>query len=260
MNPKTQEPENSDLIKEKVKERYVKIAEGTIKSCCAGESSPTESCYTTDTMAQDYSAEDLKGVPDDANLGLGCGTPVAFLDLREGDTVLDLGSGGGIDVFIAAKKVGPTGRAIGVDMTEEMISKARENAQKAGIGNAEFRLGEIENLPVESDSVDRVISNCVINLVPDKERAFREIFRVLKPGGSFVVSDIVSIGEIPETIKRDMELWAGCVAGALKKEDYLNIIERCGFESVSVLSEKRYDYLRSDTYALSSITVRGQKK
>ena len=249
----------NDPVKEKVKERYKKIAEGKIKSCCDDDTALVELTYTTDTMAQQYAVGDLEGLPVESNLGLGCGTPVAFLDLKEGDTVLDLGSGAGIDVFIAAKKVGPTGRAIGVDMTMEMIEKARANARKVNATTVEFRLGEIENLPVESGSVDRIISNCVINLVPDKEKAFREIYRVLKPGGSFVVSDIVSIGGIPEAIKQDMELWAGCVAGALKKEEYMEIIRRSGFENVSILSEKMYDYGRNDRYALASVTIRGEK-
>ena len=144
-------------------------------------------------------------------------------------------------------------------MTMEMIEKARANARKVNATTVEFRLGEIENLPVETGSVDRVISNCVINLVPDKEKAFREIYRVLKPAGSFVVSDIVSIGGIPEAIKQDMELWAGCVAGALKKEEYMEIIRRSGFENVSILSEKMYDYGRNDSYALASVTIRGEK-
>jgi arsenite methyltransferase len=250
---------NSNQVKEKVKERYTKIAEGTIKSCCDSTTS-CESTYTTDTMAQSYSASDLQGTPEGSNLGLGCGTPVSFLDLHEGNTILDLGSGAGIDAFIAARKVGPTGRVIGVDMTPQMIEKAQENARKIAAENVEFRLGEIENLPVETGSIDWVISNCVINLVPDKGRVFREIHRVLRPGGSFVVSDIVSIGEIPEAVKRDMELWAGCVAGALKKELYLEIIERCGFEKIKILSERAYDYLRTQEYSLASITVSARKK
>jgi ubiquinone/menaquinone biosynthesis C-methylase UbiE len=250
----------SDPVKQKVRERYAKIAEGKIKSCCDESTTPCESTYTTDTMAQQYASTDLEGIPAGTDLGLGCGTPVAFLDLKEGDTVLDLGSGAGIDLFIAAKKVGPTGRVIGVDMTVEMIGKAGENARKIQATNVEFRLGEIENLPIESESIDRVISNCVINLVPDKEKVFREIYRVLKPGGSFVVSDIVSIGDIPAEIKRDMELWAGCVAGALEKSTYLDIIRRCGFDEPSILSEKAYDYLRTERYALESVTVRGVKR
>lgn len=250
----------SDPVKEKVIERYAKIAEGKIKNCCGENATPCESTYTTDTMAQQYSSTDMEGIPAGTDLGLGCGTPVAFLDLKEGDVVLDLGSGAGIDVFIAAKKVGLTGQVIGVDMTAEMIGKARENARKIQAANVEFRLGEIENLPVESESIDRVISNCVINLVPDKEKAFREIHRVLKPGGSFVVSDIVSIGEIPEAIKRDMELWAGCVAGALPKETYLEIIKRCGFATPSILSEKVYENHRTESYGLASVTVRGVKR
>ena len=251
---------NLDPVKDKVRERYSKIAEGEIKNCCDDTTNSCESVSITDTMTEKYSAADLEGIPEEANLGLGCGTPTAFVDLHEGETVLDLGSGAGIDVFIAAKRVGPTGRAIGVDMTTEMIKKARENARKVKLDNVEFRLGEIENLPVEHGTIDRVISNCVINLVPNKEKAFREIYRVLKAGGSFVVSDIVSIGEIPEAIRQDLELWAGCVAGAIRKEEYLSTIKQSGFENISVLSEKTYDYMKTGSYALASVTVRGEKK
>ena len=247
-------------VKQKVKEKYAKIAEGKLSDCCDEESSPSESSFRTNTMAGEYPASELREIPEEANLGLGCGTPTALLDLQEGHTVLDLGSGGGIDVFLAAGKVGPTGRAIGIDMTSEMIEKARGNARKAKIRNVEFLLGEIEDLPVEEESMDRVISNCVINLVPNKKKVFREIYRVLKVGGSFVVSDIVTSGEIPDAIRQDMELWAGCVAGAVKKQTYLDIIAECGFENISILSEKMYDYGRTESYGLLSITVRGQKR
>ena len=150
-----------------------------------------------------------------ADLGLGCGTPGAFADLEKGMTVLDLGSGAGIDVFLAAQEVGPLGKAIGLDMTDEMIKRANANRQKLGILNTEFRKGEIEDMPIESNSVDRILSNCVINLVPDKRKAFSEMYRVLKKGGKFTISDIVSIGEIPESVRSDMQLWAGCVSGAI---------------------------------------------
>lgn len=216
--------------------------------------------YTTDTMAQQYSKDDIEGIPDEANLGLGCGTPAGFAELKEGHTVLDLGSGAGIDVFIVAKKIGPKGLAIGVDMTEEMIQKAKTSAAKLNITNVDFRLGEIENLPIESNSVDRVISNCVINLVPDKRKVFQEIYRVLKPGGKFIVSDIVGLGEIPEKIKKDMELWAGYVAGAIKKENYLSIIQESGFQNIQILSEKEYNYLKTKDYAMASVTISAEKR
>ena len=168
-------------------------------------------------------------IPEGANLGLGCGNPVALASLRPGETVLDLGSGGGIDCFLAARKVGPEGRVIGVDMTAEMIHLARENAQKSGLKNVEFRLGEIENLPLEDGSVDAVISNCVINLSTDKERVFREIYRVLKPGGRMMVSDIVLDGELPAKVKDSVAAYTGCIGGALKRDDYLAAIVKAGF-------------------------------
>jgi ubiquinone/menaquinone biosynthesis C-methylase UbiE len=174
-------------------------------------------------------------------MGLGCGNPVALASLEEGETVLDLGSGGGIDVFLAAKKVGPNGKVIGVDMTKEMVDKATATAEKYDYENVEFRLGEIENLPVESDSLDAVISNCVINLSPDKEKVFKEAHRVLKPGGRIMISDLVTEGELPEEIKKSFDAWAGCVAGALEKGQYLDIIRQVGFKDVRIVSESAYD-------------------
>ncbi len=161
--------------------------------------------------------------------------------LKEGDTVLDLGSGGGIDVFLAAKRVGPGGRAIGIDMTEEMIKKAESTARKYGYANVEFRIGEIENLPVKDNSVDVIISNCVINLSIDKEKVFREAFRVLKPSGRIMISDLVTEGELPDDIKKSFDAWAGCIAGALEKNEYLDAIRKAGFRSVEVVSESTYD-------------------
>jgi ubiquinone/menaquinone biosynthesis C-methylase UbiE len=174
-------------------------------------------------------------------------------------TVVDLGSGAGVDVFKAAEKVGPTGRVIGVDMTPEMIDRARGNAAGRGLKNVEFRLGEIEKLPVADLSADLVISNCVINLVPDKGRAFDEILRILKPGGRMVVSDIVTRGEIPEKARRDMELWAGCISGAMDRDGYLALMRARGFREARVLTERAYDYGKSDEYALLSATVEGVK-
>jgi arsenite methyltransferase len=246
-------------IKAAVKEKYGQIAQKA-SSCCG----PACGCGTdagiagTIIMNDLYSSVDAK-IRDGADLGLGCGTPAAFADLREGMTVLDLGSGAGIDVFIAAREVGPTGKVIGVDMTKAMIVRARTNKNKLQATNTEFRLGEIENLPVDSVSVDRVISNCVINLVPDKRRAFDEIFRVLKPGGMFTVSDIVSIGQIPDEIRKDLAEWAGCVAGALDREEYLEIVRQAGFSNVAVVTDRPYALDSNAAFGLHSITVRGTK-
>lgn len=250
---------NDAEIKAAVREKYGQIARGEIdaiapkqKCCSCGE--PAVS-----SIALDYSKADRASVPEGADLGLGCGTPTAFADLRAGMTVLDLGSGAGIDCFIAAKEVGPAGRIIGVDMTEEMIRKANENKAKVDARNVEFRLGEIENLPVDDGSVDMVISNCVINLVPNKENAFREIFRVLRSGGKFSVSDIVVDGDISEKERRDAALWAGCISGALRRTEYLDTIRRTGFVDVAIVSEKRYEYQLEHAAGLYSITVTGRR-
>jgi arsenite methyltransferase len=228
----------SEQIKKVVKKRYGEIAK-TGMSCC---SSDTESCSRTI-----YSEEDLKSVPAEAaNVALGCGNPVALASLKKGETVLDLGSGGGIDAFLAAKKVGSEGKVIGVDMTEEMISKAKATADKHGYENVEFRLGEIEKLPVEDNSVDVIISNCVINLSPDKRQVFREAYRVLKPSGRLMVSDIVLEGELPEETRKSLDAWAGCVAGALRKDDYLKTIKEAGFEKVRIVSASSFEVALSE--------------
>jgi arsenite methyltransferase len=180
-------------------------------------------------------------MPEASNMGLGCGNPVALATLKEGDTVLDLGSGGGIDVFLAAKRVGHTGKVIGVDMTDEMINRAKSTAKKYGYTNVEFRLGEIENLPVEDNSVDVIISNCVITLSTDKEKVFSDAYRVLKPGGKIMISDLVTEEEIPDKIKKSFEAWAGCIGGALEKNEYLDTIRKAGFEKVTIVSESSYD-------------------
>jgi arsenite methyltransferase len=246
---------DSDTIKSAVKEKYGEIARVS-SSCCE----PSCGCGTDSSVAESITLNDLYEGTDEkirelADLGLGCGTPTAFAELVEGMRVLDLGSGGGIDVFVAAKLIAPGGKAIGVDMTEQMISRAEANRKKLGIENAEFRYGEIENLPVETGSVDRVISNCVINLVPDKTVAFKEIFRVLKAGGKFTVSDIVSVGQIPEKIRNDMLQWAGCVAGALDKEEYLSIVRESGFIDLRIAAEKPYQLDSSLPFGLRSITL-----
>jgi len=217
-------------VKKIVKGRYAKIADG--KGCCS-------TCGPSDSITRSkqvgYSDEEINHAPD-ANLGLGCGNPTALAEMRTGDTVLDLGSGAGFDAFLASKKVGKTGKVIGVDMTSEMIKKARANAKKYGYTNTEFRLGDIEDLPVESNSVDIVISNCVINLAPDKDKVFREAYRVLKKGGNMFASDIVLLEELPEEKRKDHDLLCGCVGGALLKGDYLAKLKKAGFK-VTILHE-----------------------
>jgi arsenite methyltransferase len=225
-------------IKKVVREGYAKIARQGSCGC-----SPVSSCCGDPDTAQDiskrigYTDDEIGSVPEGANLGLGCGNPLALASLKKGETVLDLGSGAGFDCFLAAKKVGPTGKVIGVDMTHEMLARARANAEKSGYGNVEFRLGEIENLPVANDSVDVVISNCVINLSPEKGRVFQEAFRALKPGGRVMVSDIVLLKELPDAIKNSIEAYIGCVSGAIIKGQYLNMIKGAGFKNVKVAEE-----------------------
>ena len=226
-----------------VRERYGKIAEDfspeTAASCC-DQGVSDSSCCGPETSATVISADqlyemDISELPDDVTgLSLGCGDPVTLASLESGQTVLDLGSGGGIDCFLAAKQVGETGHVIGVDMTATMIEKARANKTKMGVENVEFRLGEIEHLPAADETVDVVISNCVINLSPDKPQVFREAFRVLKPGGKLSVSDIVTDGPLPKEIKRSMSAWAGCVAGALDADDYIAAIEAAGFTDIEI--------------------------
>jgi arsenite methyltransferase len=224
-------------IKEVIKDRYGKIARGEQTFCC-----PTCGPTTTDQcLAVGYTAEDLSLVPEMAILGVGCGNPTALADLKVGETVLDLGSGAGIDVFLAANKVGKSGRVIGVDMTEDMVARGRKLAQEHGFGNVEFRQGDIEHLPVDSASVDVIISNCVINLTPDKLASFTEIHRVLKPGGRILISDLVTAGELPEDVRASAAAWADCLAGAMAKEAYLETIRRAGFAEVTVVSESSYE-------------------
>jgi len=199
------------------------------------------------------------GLPEGANLGLGCGLPTLQANFQPGETVLDLGSGAGVDVFLAAKAVGPQGLAIGVDMTPEMIARAQENALRGGYTNVAFRLGEIEDLPVEDASIDVVISNCVINLVPDKRRAFSEIYRVLRPGGRFSISDMVIEGQMPEEMLQDSELWSSCIAGAVQRDIYLGLIEAAGFSAVQVSKSVVFDSDPGAVYRAISITVEGRK-
>ena len=218
-------------IKKMVRDQYGKIA--SYSSCCSPTAEPkaASSCCgpTESSELMGYSIEELKNLPEGANLGLGCGNPTASADLKEGETVLDLGSGAGIDCFLAANKVGESGKVIGVDMTYQMLDKARENAINGKYENVEFRLGEIENLPVADNTVDVIISNCVINLSTDKKKVYQEAYRVLKPGGRIVVSDIVLLKELPDSVKQNMSAYTGCVAGAMLKDDYLGVIKDVGF-------------------------------
>jgi len=228
-------------IQKEVKKKYGEIAASSSPCGCSAKAGCCSSAPSAEELSTSvgYTPAELALIPEGANLGLGCGNPVALASLRPGETVLDLGSGGGIDCFLAARKVGPEGRVIGVDMTPEMIRLARENAEKSGLKNVEFRQGEIEKLPLDDGSVDAVISNCVINLSPDKERVFREIYRVLKPGGRMMVSDIVLDGELPEKIKTSVAAYTGCIGGALKRADYLAAIARAGFTRVEIVAEDR---------------------
>lgn len=220
--------------KEVIKKKYQEIAV-LGGSCCPGGGCCGDSSSADFSKSLGYSESDVQAVPD-ANMGLGCGNPTAFAELKPGDIVLDLGSGGGFDCFLAAQKVGNSGKVIGVDMTPEMVEKAQANAQKYGYSNVEFRHGDIEALPVEDSSVDVIISNCVINLAPDKEKVFREAFRVLKPGGRMYISDMVLLEDLPEDLKNDSGLLAGCIAGAVLKEEYLRLLKKAGF-SVEILNE-----------------------
>ena len=243
-------------IKKSVRKGYAKIAkEGS--SCC-NTSAKACGCNSTQSVKDisqsiGYSEEDVNNIPDGANLGLGCGNPIALASLKEGETVLDLGSGAGFDCFLAANRVGKRGRVIGVDMTPEMLEKARENARKGNYNNVEFRLGEIESLPVADNTVDIIISNCVINLAPDKNKVFQEAFRALKPGGRLMVSDIVLEKELPEAVRESVQAYIGCIAGAILENEYLGAIENAGFTNVRVTDETGIDIdsLKNEPIAVS---------
>ncbi len=226
-------------VKEAVKEKYAeaarKVLDGAGGSGCGCGCDPV-----TDNL---YDSAQTAGLPEGAVLAsLGCGNPTALADLREGETVLDLGSGGGIDVLLSAKRVGPTGKAYGLDMTDDMLALARENQAKAGAPNVEFLKGEIENIPLPQNAVDVIISNCVINLSADKSRVLKEAFRVLKPGGRFAVSDVVCRGEIPDAVRHNMELWVGCIAGALEENEYRRLLGEAGFVDIDVETTRVYDF------------------
>lgn len=253
-------------IKKIVRNGYAKaLLQNT--SCCS-----TSSCCSGIVKSNElskkvgYSDSEINAVPDGANLGFGCGNPVALASLKEGDVVLDLGSGAGFDVFLATQRVGKKGRVIGIDMTPEMVAKARENAQKGRYTNVEFRLGEIEKLPLEDNSVDVIISNCVINLSPDKEIVFKEAHRVLKLGGRMMVSDLVLAKALPEGLKDSIEAYVGCLAGAILKDEYLDLIRIAGFQDIKVIDESSFpmnsvsDNLKSAQDAVISVKVSAVKK
>ncbi len=255
-----------DKIKKIVRDGYAKALSQNA-SCCS-----TKSCCGGIDRAKDiskkvgYSDSEINTVPEGANLGFGCGNPVALASLKEGDVVLDLGSGAGFDAFLAAQRVGKKGRVIGVDMTPEMVAKAKENAKKGKYTNVEFRLGEIEKLPVEDNSIDVIISNCVINLSPDKESVFKDVHRVLRFGGRLMVSDLVLAKKLPKEIKDSVEAYVGCFAGAIKKDEYLKIITMAGFKDVKVVSESSYpvdamlDNLKDAKDAIASIKISATKQ
>ena len=240
-------------VRKYVKDRYAGIAKQG-GSCCG----PSACCGAPEAAEEasgriGYTEAEMKSVPRGSNLGLGCGNPTALASLRAGETVLDLGSGAGFDCFLAAEQVGNGGKVIGVDMTPEMIQKARENARKGNHENVEFRLGEIEHLPAANDSVDIVISNCVINLSPAKDMVFAEAYRVLKPGGRAMISDIVLSGDLPEAVVGSLAAYAGCIAGAIREEEYLRLMEAAGFRDVHVVQESRFEIAETeiDAYARS---------
>lgn len=230
-------------IRRTVREGYARIAR-TEGSCCPPGSTVCGQAPLAENLGRriGYSEDDLRAAPEGANLGLGCGNPVALASLQAGDTVLDLGAGAGFDCFLAANKVGKAGKVVGVDMTPEMIEKARRNAARSGYENVEFRLGEIENLPVADNSVDVVISNCVINLSPDKERVFKEAYRVLRPGGRVMISDIVITKALPGFIRDSVEAYVGCVSGALLRDEYLGCMETAGFRDIEVIDETPFPF------------------
>jgi len=266
---------NSEEIKEMVRQKYSEIAlqdkESNESSCCGSGGCSTE---VYNIMSEDYNQ--LKGYESGADLGLGCGLPTQFAKISKGDVVVDLGSGAGNDCFVARAETGETGKVIGVDFTEAMIAKARLNADKLGFNNVEFRLGDIENLPIGGNSADVVISNCVLNLVPNKQKAFSEMYRILKNGGHFSISDIVVTGDLPEKIKNAAEMYAGCVASAIKKDEYLGYIKEIGFKNivlqkekpiivpndilVNYLNEEEINLYTSSPNIIYSITVYAEKK
>jgi arsenite methyltransferase len=231
--------EIKDIVKEKYGQAALRAASGG--SSCCGASANIDRCCVDPITSNLYDASQAGQIPEEAmKASLGCGNPTALAELNTGETVLDLGSGGGIDVLLSARRVGPSGKAYGLDMTDEMLALARENQRKAGVENVEFLKGEIENIPLPDNSVDVVISNCVINLSADKDRVLRETFRVLKPGGRFAVSDVVVRGEVPEQVRRSMEMWVGCIAGALQDHEYIGKLAKAGFDGIDIEPTRIY--------------------
>lgn len=256
--------EKKDQVRAAVREQYGNVARATGAGGCApGCCGPS----AVSSLALGYSEEDLAAVPEGANMGLGCGNPQAIAALKAGETVLDLGAGGGFDCFLAAKQVGPTGRVIGVDMTPDMIAKARANAAKVSAANVEFRLGEIEHLPVEDDSIDVILSNCVVNLAPDKRAVFSEAFRVLKSGGRLAISDVVATAPIPEALRNDMRAYGGCVAGAAHVEELRTMLRDIGFDDVRITVDEASRAMMGEWFpgtaaesAVASATIEATKR
>lgn len=262
-------------IKDIVRDKYSRIANQNDDSacCCGCGCSSNDNAIDYTVFSESYN--NLEGYNPDADLGLGCGLPTQFAKIKKGDTVVDLGSGAGNDCFVARAETGDTGRVIGVDFSDEMLAKAKSNTQKLGYNNVEFIKGDIEDLPLESNTADVIVSNCVLNLVPDKEKAFSQIYRILKPGGHFSISDVVLIGDLPEKLQVAAEMYAGCVSGAVQKDEYLDIIKKTGFANVSIQKEKIIEvpdvillnFLNSDelhefkksSVGIFSITVYGEK-
>jgi SAM-dependent methyltransferase len=236
-----------EIVREKYGQAALRVKAGAGNACCSGAAAPDSCCDPITSNL--YDARQAGEVPQLAvNASLGCGNPTALAELKPGETVLDLGSGGGLDVLLSARRVGPTGMAYGLDMTDEMLALAEENKQKSGLTNVEFLKGEIENIPLPDNSIDVIISNCVINLSGDKDRVLREAFRVLKPGGRFAVSDVVVRGDVPETVRRNMELWVGCVAGALTDYAYVAKLARAGFDDISIEPTRIYNVQDAKTF------------
>ena len=234
-------------MKDLVKEIYGSIAKRKQENCCSPTCCSSNNSSVSEKLG--YTKEELSSIPGEANMGLGCGNPVAIASLKDGETVVDLGSGGGIDAFLAAKKVGKNGKVIGIDMTEAMIKKAQDNAKKGGFKNIEFKLGDIENIPLDSGIADCIISNCVINLAEDKQKVFNEAFRILKNKGRLMISDMVLISDLPLQVLKSQEMYTACIAGALKKEDYISKIRKAGFKDMNIVGEnpvRLSDYIGSD--------------
>lgn len=266
--------QNEQEVKEIVKEKYGEIARNTAPGCGCGCGSSSNKIVGYTIMKDEYT--NMDGYVAEADLGLGCGLPTEFADIKPGNVVVDLGSGAGNDVFVARALVGDSGKVIGIDMTEDMIAKARRNNDKLGYGNVEFYLGEIEAMPLEDETADVIVSNCVLNLVPNKQKAFEEIYRITKNGGHFCVSDIVIKGELPANLKKSAEMYAGCVAGAVQQNEYLEIIKSVGFTNVEIkktkvielpdevlaqyLTKEEIESLRNSKIGIFSITVVAEKQ